>query len=259
MKVKLLSHVQLFVTPWTVAHQAPQSMEFSRQELYFYKLIITSYSTTGRDVYSSGGGGVLWKVLNLCFPSENWGYVADIVSPLDCKEIKSINPKGNQLWILTGRTNAEHLCYVFTERCLIWSAKRWLTWSARRKGGHEIFNNVQYFGLLMWGPTHQKTPRFWERLRVGGERGDRGWGSCVASLTHWTWIWADSRRYWRTGKPGVLQSMGSQRVGHNLVIEQQQQIVSFLFRHHSTLFLLTKPRFYSSAGVEHALFTLLLL
>ena len=97
MKVKLLSHVQLFLTPWTVAHQAPQSMEFSRQELYFYKLIITSYSTTGRDVYSSGGGGVLWKVLNLCFPSENWGYVADIVSPLDCKEIKSINPKGNQL------------------------------------------------------------------------------------------------------------------------------------------------------------------
>ena len=58
---------------------------------------ITSYSSTGRDVYSSGGGGVLWKDLNLCFPSENWGYVADIVSPLDCKEIKSINPKGNQL------------------------------------------------------------------------------------------------------------------------------------------------------------------
>ena len=50
-------------------------------------------------------------------------------------------------------------------------------------------------------------------------RGQDGW---MASPTQWTWVWASSGRWWRTGKPGVLQPMGSQRVGHNLVTEQQQ-------------------------------------
>ena len=45
----------------------------------------------------------------------------------------------------------------------------------------------------------------------GGE-GNRGWDGWITSLTQWTWAWANSRRWWRTGKPGVLQSMGSQRV-----------------------------------------------
>ena len=43
----------------------------------------------------------------------------------------------------------------------------------------------------------------------------------IPSLTQWTWIWANSGRQWRAGKPGVLQSMGSQTAGHNLVAEQQ--------------------------------------
>ena len=49
-------------------------------------------------------------------------------------------------------------------------------------------------------------------------------GSFPMSWTHWTWIWANSLRQWRTGEPGVLQSMGSQRVGHDLVTEQQYSI-----------------------------------
>ena len=64
--------------------------------------------------------------------------------------------------------------------------------------------------------THQKRPWCWERLR--SER--HGW---MASPTQWTWVWAGSGRWWRTGKPGVLQSMGSQRVGYDRVTEQQQQ------------------------------------
>ena len=56
-----------------------------------------------------------------------------------------------------------------------------------------------------------------------GEGDDRGWDGWLASLTQWTWVWATSERCWRTGKPGVLQSMGSQRIRHNLVTEQQQQ------------------------------------
>ena len=55
----------------------------------------------------------------------------------------------------------------------------------------------------------------WKKLRTGGEVGDREWDDWMASLTQWTWIWAGCGRWWRTGKPGVLQSMGSQRVRHD--------------------------------------------
>ena len=62
---------------------------------------------------------------------------------------------------------------------------------------------LQYFGHLVW-------------------RADRRWDGWMASLTQWTWVWASSGRWWRTGRPGVLQSMGSWRVGPEWVIEQQQ-------------------------------------
>ena len=68
-----------------------------------------------------------------------------------------------------------------------------------------------------------KTP-IWERLKAGGEGDDRGWDGCMASPTQWTWVWANSGRWWRTGEPGVLQSMGLQRVGHNWAAEQQQHV-----------------------------------
>ena len=55
-------------------------------------------------------------------------------------------------------------------------------------------------------------------------RGDRGWDGWMASLTQWTWVWVNSGRWWRTGKPGVLQLMGSPRVGH----EQQHWCYTFL-------------------------------
>ena len=72
-------------------------------------------------------------------------------------------------------------------------------------------------------PTHWKRPWFWERLRAGGEGGDRRRDGWMASLTQWTWVWESFRRWWWTGKPGVLKSMGSQRVEQDWVTEQQQQ------------------------------------
>ena len=60
-------------------------------------------------------------------------------------------------------------------------------------------------------------------LKAGGEGGERGWDGWMASLTEWTRVWASSGSWWRTGKPGVLLSMGSQRVTHNWATEQQQQ------------------------------------
>ena len=58
--------------------------------------------------------------------------------------------------------------------------------------------------------THWKRPWCWERLKAGGEGDNREWDGWMASQTLWTWVWASARSWWWTGKPGVLQSMGSQ-------------------------------------------------
>ena len=67
--------------------------------------------------------------------------------------------------------------------------------------------------------THWKRPWCWERLKAGGERDDRGWDGLMASPTRWTWVWVNSGSWWRTGRPGVLQFMGLQRVGHDWMTE----------------------------------------
>ena len=68
--------------------------------------------------------------------------------------------------------------------------------------------------------TNWKRPWCWERLKVGGEGDDRGWDGWMASPTRWTWVWVNSRSWWWTGRPGVLQFSGSQRVGHDWASEQ---------------------------------------
>ena len=72
--------------------------------------------------------------------------------------------------------------------------------------------------------THWKRLLCWERQKAGGEGGDREWDDWMVSLTQWIWIWASSWRWWRTEKPGMLQSMGLQRVGHDWEAEQQQWV-----------------------------------
>ena len=68
---------------------------------------------------------------------------------------------------------------------------------------------LQYVDHLMQGAdSMEKTDICWQRLKVGGEADDRGWDGWMASLTRWTWVWAEFGRWWRTGKPGVLQFMG---------------------------------------------------
>ena len=67
--------------------------------------------------------------------------------------------------------------------------------------------------------THWKRPWCWERLKAGWEGDDKGWDGWMAAPTRWTWVWASSRCWWWTGKSGMLQSMGSQRVGHGWATE----------------------------------------
>ena len=83
---------------------------------------------------------------------------------------------------------------------------------------------LPYFGHLMGKLTHWKRPWCWERLKAGGEGDDRGWDGWMASVTQWTWVWVNSRSWWWTGRPGVLQSMGWQRVRHNWATELTEKI-----------------------------------
>ena len=101
---------------------------------------------------------------------------------LDCKEIKPVNPRGNQSWVFIGRTDAEAETPVLSP-------------------------DVEEL-------THLKRLWCWERLSAEGEGDDRGWDGSMASPTLWTWVWVNSESWWWTGRPGMLQSMGSQRVGY---------------------------------------------
>ena len=121
-----------------------------------------------------------WVLKNWCF----WTVVLEktLESPLDCKEIKPIKPKGNQYWIFIGKTDVE------VETSILWPAdeKRWLIGKDPDAGED------------------------WRQEEKGMTEDEMvGW---VVSPTQWTWVWASSKRWWRTGKTGMLQSMGLQRV-----------------------------------------------
>ena len=63
--------------------------------------------------------------------------------------------------------------------------------------------------------THWKRLWWWQGLGAGGEGDDRGWDGWMASPTLWTWVWVNSWSWWWTGRPGMLQFMGLQRVRHD--------------------------------------------
>ena len=71
------------------------------------------------------------------------------------------------------------------------------------------------FGHLMWRADSLEKTWCWEGQKAGGEEHHRGWDGWMASPTQWTWVWASSRRWWRTGRPGVLQTLELQRVGNH--------------------------------------------
>ena len=122
-----------------------------------------------------------WVLKNWCF--QTVVLEKTLENSLDNKEIKLVNPKANQ-----ARTFIRS-----------WSTNTLTTWYKQ--------------------PAQWKRAWFWENLRVGGERGDRGWDGWMASPSQWTWVWVDSGSWWCTGRPGVLQFMGLQRVGHDWMTE----------------------------------------
>ena len=97
-----------------------------------------------------------------------------------------------------------------------------LTLSTRR-----LKLKLQYFGHLMRRADSLEKTWCWERLKTGREGDDRGGDGWLVSPTQWTWVWASSGRWWRTRKPGVLQSMGSQRVRDNLRTEKLRDDIQY--------------------------------
>ena len=77
---------------------------------------------------------------------------------------------------------------------------------------------LQYFGHVMQRTDSVEKTLMLRKIEVGRRR-CRGWDGWMASLTWWTWVWVSSRSWWWTGKPGMLQPIGSQRFRHNWVTE----------------------------------------
>ena len=77
---------------------------------------------------------------------------------------------------------------------------------------------LQYFGHLMWRVNSSEKTLMLGKIE-GSRSDNRGWDGWMASPTRWAWVWVNYGSLWWTGRPGVLQSMGSQRVGHNWVTE----------------------------------------
>ena len=112
-----------------------------------------------------------WVLKNWCF----WTVVLEktLESPLDCKEIQPVHPK---------------------RRSVLGVHWKYWCWSW----------NSNTLATLCEELTHLKRPWCWERLKVGGEGDNRGWDGWMTSLTQWTWVWVNSRKWWWIGRPGIL-------------------------------------------------------
>ena len=144
---------------------------------------------------SSGFNTNLWRYFQILYKGnmpKNWCFWTVVLektleSPLDCKEIQPVHSEGDQSWVFFGRNDAKAETSTLDTSC------------------EEL--------------THWKRLWCWEGLGAKGEGDDRGWDGWMVSLTLWTWVWVNSGNWWWTGRPGVLQFMGSQRVGHDWATE----------------------------------------
>ena len=106
-----------------------------------------------------------------------------LLSPLDCKQIQPVHPKGNQSWIFIGRLMLKPKLQYFV---------------------HLMRRTDSFEKTLMLGKIEGGRLRVRQRMR---------W--LMASLIWWTWVWVGSGSWWWTGRAGMLQSVGLQRVGHD--------------------------------------------
>ena len=110
-------------------------------------------------------------------------------------------------------------------------SKWWLIWDSNLGIYIRLIWSWNSNTLATWCEelTHLKRPWCWKRLRAGGEGDDRGWDGWMASPIQWTWVWVNSRSWWWTERPGVLQSMGLQRIRHDWATELKTQKPHIIF------------------------------
>ena len=141
----------------------------------------------------------------------------------------------HQTLLLSPVTSTTGYCFCFgpipsffLELFLHCSPKAYWAPTDLRRSSFSVLSFCLFLTAVL-GLTHGKSPWCWERLRAEGEEGVRGWDGWMASLMQWTWTWANFRRWWGTGRPGVLQSMKPQRDGHDWATELNWTALLFIF------------------------------
>ena len=187
------------LAPWKKSYDQPRQL-IKKQRHYFASKgpSIQGYGFSSSHVW-------MWKLdYKDTWAPKNWYFLTVVLektpeSLLDCKAIQPVHPKGDQSWI-----------FIWKDWCWSWNSNTLATWCKE---------------LIHW-----KRPWGWEGLKAGGEGDDRGWDGWMASLIQWTWIFVNSGSWCWTGRPGVLQSTGSQRFRHGWATELnwvQEQILLF--------------------------------
>ena len=165
------------LAPWKKSYDQPRQ-HIKKQRYYFANKGLSSqgYGFSSSHVW-------MWELdCEESWALKNWRFWTVVLektfaSPLNCKEIQPVHPKGDQSWVFIGTTDAE------VETPILWPphAKCWLI---------------------------GKDPDAGRDLGAGGEGDDRGWEVWMASPTRCTWVWVNSESWWWTGRPGCCDSWG---------------------------------------------------
>ena len=232
--VKSLNCVWLFATLWTVAHQAPLSMGFSRQE-YWSGLPFPSPGDLPNPGIEPGSPALQADALSSEPPGKPKRHIKNQRHYFTNK-----GPSGQSYGFSSNHVWMWELDYKES-----WVPKNWCFWTVVLEKAHESpldFTEIQPVHpkgnqswifirrtdaeaetTIFWPPDAKnrligKDPN-WERLKAGGEGGPRGWNSWMASPMQRIWVWVNSGNWWLTGRAVVLQSMGWQRVSHDWAAE----------------------------------------
>ena len=152
------------LTPWKEGSDQP------RQHIKKQRHVFANKGSSSQGYVFSSSHVWMWALdYKESWASRNWCFWTVVLektleSPLDCKEIQPVHPKGNQSWMFIGKTDVEADTPILRPP----DAKSW----------------------------NLKRPWCWERLKAEGERDDRGWDGWIASLTQWTWVWVNSESWW---------------------------------------------------------------
>ena len=201
--VGLQNHCRLWLQPWSKKTLIPwkESYDQPRQDIQKQRHYFVNKSPSSQGYGFSSGHVWMWE--------------------LDCEESWALKNWCFELWC--------------------WRRLLRVPWTARRSNqstlkeispdywleGLMLNLKLQYLAPWCKELTHLKRPWCWERLKTG-EGDHRGWDGWMTSGTRGTWVWASSGSWWWTEKPGLLQSMGSQRVSHDWVTELGRKLTQWV-------------------------------